>query len=1105
MRNHDIPKKANHLLHLILIVFVLLLIRIWYLAIIQHDYHLEQAERPQRKTLITPSFRGTIQDRFGIPLAMNKIQYHAAIRFDAIRQIPRIRIEKDQKGKKKPIYKRGLYIEALSKFLGKELQLNPLDIEDIIYAKAAIFPNTSFIIKENIPEKVYCRLKMFEKDWRGLKALKGSKRIYPQEKTGGNLIGYMGAINQNEYFSIAEKIHFLKTFLKKQEEGEIVPLPKGFYSVQEVQRRLIEWEEKMYTIHDWVGKMGIEAVFDKELRGYYGKTQILTDAKGRLIRELPIKREAMPGNRLTLTLSSELQAYAEALLIENEQKRYKHFAFAGKNHEKIHPPWILGGAIVAMVPQTGEILALASYPRFDPNDFISKNYSSIAKWLETSSYIANIWDGKTPLSKEVFSGRSKTYSEKTLFLNWNCYLKAILSNQSQVYQTLNRISSIREAVSILEDCKKLQALSETHSIIELINILYSQENPPFSNHFQWAPLKKNLNFYLNPIKSLNDKMLFLDLLRLAINDTTFSSSLLDEIGTDSLTFYRAQNQAFAIVEAYVKASVKKLYFTHIFPSWRQEHFKAFLNEKREKERLKKTYQHPYTDYLKEAKTYLFNAFWETHRWTFLPIFILGSINKDPNLHLFSYHLMLKHQTLQQSNAFVYQHLQKLQKRLKTIPPSQVVAYLKTFRFFSQLKIPLWGHYFQLKNPYKKQTLQDLATFFYPKYGYGFCKSYGFQQATPLGSLFKIVTGYEALKQSYATQKEINSSYKALNPLTIYDDTHPNLMTRKGMVLGYHLDGQKITRSYKGGRLPKSHTNLGKIDFVRAMARSSNLYFSLLAGDRIESPSSFYKTTLKMGFGTKTNIDLIGEISGFVPDDILDNKTSLYSFAIGQHSLVVTPLQTAVMLSAIANGGYVLKPKLCVSSDGVSWLKDPMHLFSAPFFSYRDYLLSIGIDFPFFTEMQRIWENPRSHFFKTTVKHDLSLPKEVQAKIFESMHRVVWGEEGLAHPKKIRLLAQNPKMKREYQQLKHQFIGKTATAEFVYRPMLNQDMPPLICKDIWFGALSFQEDLLKKPFNPMKAKPDLVVVVYLHFGDYGKEAAPLAAQMIKKWREIKQKY
>ena len=127
---------------------------------------------------------------------------------------------------------------------------------------------------------------------------------------------------------------------------------------------------------------------------------------------------------------------------------------------------------------------------------------------------------------------------------------------------------------------------------------------------------------------------------------------------------------------------------------------------------------------------------------------------------------------------------------------------------------------------------------------------------------------------------------------------------------------------------------------------------------------------------------------------------------------------------------------------------------------------------------------------------MPLPDEVRSTLLESMRRVVWGKRGPAQPYRIRTLYQHPKWIADYKRLKNQFIGKTSTAEFVYRPTLDRENPPLICKDIWFGSIAFKEDL-----NLNDAEPELVVIVYLRFGNYGKEAAPLAAQIVKKWREI----
>ena len=74
------------------------------------------------------------------------------------------------------------------------------------------------------------------------------------------------------------------------------------------------------------------------------------------------------------------------------------------------------------------------------------------------------------------------------------------------------------------------------------------------------------------------------------------------------------------------------------------------------------------------------------------------------------------------------------------------------------------------------------------------------------------------------------------------------------------------------------------------------------------------------------------------------------------------------------------------------------------------------------------------------------------------------------------------------------IGKTGTAEILFNPYINPSSTPQMYKHIWFGSIAFDSSRWEHP--------ELVVVVYLRYGDAGKEAAPLAAQMIRKWRELK---
>lgn len=1041
--NHDVPHKANNVLHLIMIAFLMIALRVWYLGSVKHDEYLEKALKPQRRNVVEAAPRGTIRDRFNIPLAINKVQYNAAVCFDRIREIPIVSWERGEDGKKIRVYERRNYVEKLSEMLGSILEMDPSAIEDLIYSKASIFPNTPFILKEDISEKLYYRLRLLEKDWTGLAMQRAAKRYYPQGKVGSDIVGYMGAINERQYLAIAEEIKELSLFLEQREEGLPVPLPKGFYSSRDVEMRLKELKEKAYTIHAHVGKSGVERKFDEALRGMYGKHQVEIGAKGRFIRNLEGGQEANSGDRVLLTLSAELQAYAEELLILNERDRERHFSLAGKGHDSIRSPWIKGGAIVAMVPETGEIVAMASYPRFDPNDFIltdkdrSEKIEGIRKWLENQRHVGAIWDGFAPMEREL-----ETYTEKES-LSWDSFLDQILSLNCQVRKSLRKISSVYQGVHTQHVIEALQKVLKSETVAETIEVLYPQSNGEECDLLIVNEIRKEIDPILKPIKSNKDKLLFLDLLRLLAPGDCFSDLSLKEVKTISPTNYRELSQSYVRIKKEVKLRVENLYHEKIFPRWRKKHFKSYLKEKREEEKERKTYAHPYTDYLEEGERKLFAEFWKKHEWKFFDAFIYGNVASDLEIQPFLFHLIVESKEVEG----------KLKDALTLIRDRKPSLHLlATMRSFKELTDPLWGYYYSLR----KKTLQGLAGAFYPRNGYGYGKSFAYGRATPIGSLFKVVTGYEALKQKYLMHQDHHLPLRDMSPLEIIDEINPKIVTDKGIVLGRYLDGSLITRQHKGGRMPRSHASLGKVDFRTAMERSSNIYFSLLAGEMINHPADLQKTTLRFGFGKPTGLDLYGEIGGYVPDDIRDSKTGLYAFAIGQHSLVVTPLQSASMLATIGNGGLVLKPqiiKMQANSHGV-------------------------------IEQQR------------EVKRTVEMPNRVRTELIEGMRRVVMGEKGPVQPYRIRALYEHPKWIPDYKIYQSHFIGKTSTAEFVYRPFLDREGSPLMCKDIWFGCLAFKEG-----DDYRVDMPDLSVVVYLKFGDYGKEAAPLAALMIKKWREI----
>ncbi len=177
---------------------------------------------------------------------------------------------------------------------------------------------------------------------------------------------------------------------------------------------------------------------------------------------------------------------------------------------------------------------------------------------------------------------------------------------------------------------------------------------------------------------------------------------------------------------------------------------------------------------------------------------------------------------------------------------------------------------------------------------------------PPGSTFKLVTGLGALQEGVAKRETIIES-KGI--LYVPHDFYPNL------------------------RQPfPDWSPLGRLNFIQAIANSSNIYFFYLGGgyepekftglgvDRLAHYARMF------GYGTRTKIDLPGESAGTVPDDAWKLqrvgehwvKGDTYNMSIGQGYVEATPIQVHNMTVTIANGGTVLTPhvvKEVADSDG----------------------------------------------------------------------------------------------------------------------------------------------------------------------------------------------
>jgi penicillin-binding protein 2 len=153
-------------------------------------------------------------------------------------------------------------------------------------------------------------------------------RDYPLGPVGASIFGYVGQISQTEYE-------------RRKHEG--------------------------YTSNDVIGKDGLEWQYDRYLRGEPGGQRVVVDAAGQVVPNIKLpSKAAVPGDTLVTTVDARLESIVQHAL-EDGIAKWAH----GRK---------LAGAVVVEDPWTGGILAMASYPEFDPNDFAADS-PRVAKYL----------------------------------------------------------------------------------------------------------------------------------------------------------------------------------------------------------------------------------------------------------------------------------------------------------------------------------------------------------------------------------------------------------------------------------------------------------------------------------------------------------------------------------------------------------------------------------------------------------------------------------------------------------------------------------------------------------------------------------------------------
>lgn len=212
--------------------------------------------------------------------------------------------------------------------------------------------NNPLILADDISILAMSELEERSNELKGVATfIKPYREYYENAPLVSHVLGYVGNITQDELDSYNKD-------LKDQKDGVL------------------------YTANDIVGKMGIESAAESILRGVRGKTFREVDENGKTTTSF-LERPPDPGNDIYLTIDLKLQKVAVDSLKANIERirrmgGKKNFGDAN------------AGAVIVMNVKTGDVIAMASYPDFDPRFFIDSNVLEINKlWTNPDSPIIN--------------------------------------------------------------------------------------------------------------------------------------------------------------------------------------------------------------------------------------------------------------------------------------------------------------------------------------------------------------------------------------------------------------------------------------------------------------------------------------------------------------------------------------------------------------------------------------------------------------------------------------------------------------------------------------------------------------------------------------------
>lgn len=382
---------------ILVVISIIFIFQLFNLQIINGASYREQAENKIVRTETVSASRGEIYDRNGVLLATNKLTYNlelyrtkvdTSLTNDSIVELVNILTSNGD-----DVYSTFPINDTQDNFSDEYLNDNDLRVEFL--ESIELGTDATFEDAINYYVELYGA-----QDYSYEDKIKIIKVKYEANLNGYSLFN-SAIIAKNISKNSVAQIEELKSRLYGV---NIVSVPQRYYVSDTFACHILGYVSKIsndeynnlkengYTINSTIGKSGVEESMETYLKGQDGEKKVVTDSNGNVTSEA-VTKEAVSGNNVTLTIDYRIQQVVENAL-QNTLQNLQNGTSTG---EPI--PEAKAGSCVVLDVETGEVLAMASYPTYNINSFVDG--------ISTQEWNALIEDDQNPMFNRAISG---TYS-----------------------------------------------------------------------------------------------------------------------------------------------------------------------------------------------------------------------------------------------------------------------------------------------------------------------------------------------------------------------------------------------------------------------------------------------------------------------------------------------------------------------------------------------------------------------------------------------------------------------------------------------------------------------------------------------------------------------